>query len=221
MLERTWALISHLLSSSSSSTMPLNYSKWDALEVSDDSDIEGHPNVDHKSLVRWKQRDIHERREARRIRILQLQADIDCNTILRARLVQIEKDVREKGQAHFSQLVDRLRNAPSDERPPQSGPNDPSYDDMILTLLTRVWSEVKEKMGEGKEGDLGEMLASGVGEHVEGLRVEIEKKGKELVDEEAERDKKITSDDMHEGWDSKYTPPKPEPEPLEIGRAHV
>lgn len=51
-------------------SMPLNYSKWDALEVgihvdrqhrladvpmyqiSDDSDIEGHPNVDHKSLVR-------------------------------------------------------------------------------------------------------------------------------------------------------------------------
>ena len=51
--------------------MPLNYSKWDALEVgvkplvthifhlhlllkvSDDSDIEGHPNVDHKSLVRY------------------------------------------------------------------------------------------------------------------------------------------------------------------------
>ena len=53
--------------------MPLNYSKWDKLEVSrlfvlcrrcmmsivypdvqvsDDSDIEGHPNVDHKSLVR-------------------------------------------------------------------------------------------------------------------------------------------------------------------------
>ena len=52
--------------------MPLNYSKWDQLEViavrlvrsvvdltrsqfqlSDDSDIEGHPNVDHKSLVRY------------------------------------------------------------------------------------------------------------------------------------------------------------------------
>jgi hypothetical protein len=34
------------------SSMPLNYSKWDQLELSDDSDIEGHPNVDHKSLVR-------------------------------------------------------------------------------------------------------------------------------------------------------------------------
>lgn len=50
--------------------MPLNYSKWDNLEVkyllyttsttlfltnsqlSDDSDIEGHPNVDKKSLIR-------------------------------------------------------------------------------------------------------------------------------------------------------------------------
>lgn len=54
--------------------MPLNYSKWDQLEVgcsfrllnsisidspgcsvqlSDDSDIEGHPNVDKKSLIRF------------------------------------------------------------------------------------------------------------------------------------------------------------------------
>lgn len=48
--------------------MPLNYSKWDKLEVgilrsccasqadivqlSDDSDIEGHPNVDKRSLIR-------------------------------------------------------------------------------------------------------------------------------------------------------------------------
>ena len=37
----------------------LNYAKWDNLELSDDSDIEVHPNVDKKSFIRWKQRDIH------------------------------------------------------------------------------------------------------------------------------------------------------------------
>jgi cell division cycle protein 37 len=31
----------------------LNYSKWDQLELSDDSDIEGHPNVDKKSLIKF------------------------------------------------------------------------------------------------------------------------------------------------------------------------
>ncbi|CAG8774169.1 6111_t:CDS:2, partial [Acaulospora colombiana] len=60
----------------------LNYDKWNALEVSDDSDIEGHPNVDHASLVRWKQRDIHEKREARKFKIAQYEQEIKNNDIL-------------------------------------------------------------------------------------------------------------------------------------------
>lgn len=32
--------------------MPLNYSKWDALELSDDSDIEEHPNIDKRSMIK-------------------------------------------------------------------------------------------------------------------------------------------------------------------------
>jgi len=66
--------------------MPLNYSKWDQLELSDDSDIEGHPNVDKKSLIRWKQRDIHEKREARNHRIAELEAEVACNDVLLTRL---------------------------------------------------------------------------------------------------------------------------------------
>ena len=58
-------------------------------QVSDDSDIEGHPNVDHKSLVRWKQRDIHEKREARKYKIAQLEAQIACNNVLLPRIKEI------------------------------------------------------------------------------------------------------------------------------------
>ncbi|KAK7690381.1 hypothetical protein QCA50_007039 [Cerrena zonata] len=81
--------------------MPLNYSKWDALELSDDSDIEGHPNVDKKSLIRLKQRTIHEQRETRKHRIAQLQADLACNSILEPRLQQIAKDVEAQGPPYF------------------------------------------------------------------------------------------------------------------------
>src|SRR3954470_3402861 len=45
--------------------MVIDYSKWDNLEISDDSDVEVHPNVDKKSFIKWKQRDIHEKREQR------------------------------------------------------------------------------------------------------------------------------------------------------------
>lgn len=49
--------------------MPIDYSKWDKIELSDDSDIEVHPNVDKKSFIKWKQRDIHEKRHQRNVEI--------------------------------------------------------------------------------------------------------------------------------------------------------
>lgn len=49
--------------------MPIDYSKWDKIELSDDSDIEVHPNVDKRSFINWKQRDIHEKRQQRNIEI--------------------------------------------------------------------------------------------------------------------------------------------------------
>lgn len=33
--------------------MPLNYSKWDHIEISDDED-DTHPNIDTPSLFRWR-----------------------------------------------------------------------------------------------------------------------------------------------------------------------
>lgn len=49
--------------------MVVNYSKWDALELSDDSDIEVHPNVDKRSFIRAKQNQIHQQRYERKHRI--------------------------------------------------------------------------------------------------------------------------------------------------------
>ena len=49
--------------------MPIDYSKWDKIEISDDSDVEVHPNVDKQSFIRWKQRDIHEKECKRNIEI--------------------------------------------------------------------------------------------------------------------------------------------------------
>ncbi|KAI8922778.1 Cdc37 N terminal kinase binding-domain-containing protein [Entophlyctis helioformis] len=46
--------------------MPIDYSKWDAIELSDDEDFECHPNVDKKSMVRWKQDQVHKERRERK-----------------------------------------------------------------------------------------------------------------------------------------------------------
>ncbi|KAF9973671.1 hsp90 co-chaperone Cdc37 [Modicella reniformis] len=66
----------------------INYSKWDNLEISDDSDIECHPNVDKRSMIRWKQEQIHREREARRTRITALRHEVDT---LKKQLDRIER----------------------------------------------------------------------------------------------------------------------------------
>ncbi|KAL5524797.1 CDC37 [Sanghuangporus sanghuang] len=200
--------------------MPLNYSKWDKLEVSDDSDIEGHPNVDHRSLVAWKQRDIRERRAARNAKIAQLKAEIACNEVLLPRLRTVTEEVHgaPDGPAHFSSIVERLKTNPSPDAPPSNAPKKITYDEMILSLLLKVFEEAKEKglttPGGGNEERLRESLVASLKGHVSKLGDETERLKKELGKEEAEKSKKITSEDIHEGFESHYAPPIPEPQPV-------
>ncbi|KIJ54710.1 hypothetical protein M422DRAFT_24618 [Sphaerobolus stellatus SS14] len=191
--------------------MPLNYSKWDALELSDDSDIEGHPNVDKKSLIRWKQRDIHEKREARKVKITHLRNQIDLNQVLIARLQTIHQDVQSKGQEYYSSLVEQLQTNPSPDVPPTGANDQPTYDNMILSLLLQVWDEAKEKGVTKDDPKLDEALVNGIMEHIDQLKQQDQENRVELDKEEEEQKKKITSEDIHDGWDSKYVPPKPEP----------
>ncbi|WWC67564.1 uncharacterized protein I206_101473 [Kwoniella pini CBS 10737] len=121
--------------------MPLDYSKWDNLELSDDSDIEEHPNVDKKSMIRWKQRDIHEKREARKLQIAKLKSELELNSVLRPRIETIKKGVSEKGLNHYRSVQRRIKEAPSDEKPNTGSPNQPTYDMMISQLLQDVYRE--------------------------------------------------------------------------------
>ncbi|KAF9450581.1 hsp90-like protein [Macrolepiota fuliginosa MF-IS2] len=207
--------------------MPLNYSKWDQLEVSDDSDIEGHPNVDHKSLVRWRQRDIHEKREARKVKIVQLQANIDCDDILLPRVSEMAEKLADPSTdqiPYFNSLVEKLEKNPSKDCPPGNDPSKPeqTYDGMLLHLLRGVTDAVKKRVQASnvseseKDAKLGKELATEMAMHVTQLTKAIDDKKKELEDELKEQKKKITSDDIHEGFDSKYVAPKPAPEPIPL-----
>ncbi|KAI0769900.1 Cdc37 N terminal kinase binding-domain-containing protein [Fomes fomentarius] len=206
--------------------MPLNYSKWDRLEgvqgptsasapqLSDDSDIESHPNVDKRSLIRWKQRAIHEQREERKFKIAQLKADLACNDVLKPRLTQITADVEAQGPAHFSSLVDKFKTNPSPDAPPTNAPEQKTYDEMLLSLMLQVWEEAKKKGVEKNDPKLGDALVAGLREHLNKMSEHQEKLKKELKNEEEEAHKKITSEDIREGFDSHYVPPKPAPPPV-------
>ncbi|KAL5492615.1 CDC37_2 [Sanghuangporus weigelae] len=188
--------------------------------LSDDSDIEGHPNVDHRSLVAWKQRDIREKRAVRNAKIEQLEAEIACNEVLLPHLRTITEEVHgaPNGPAHFSSIVERLKTNPSPDAPPSKAPKKITYDEMILSLLLKVFEEAKEKgltmSGGGNEKRLRECLVASLKGHVSKLGDETERLKKELEKQEEEKSKKIISEDIHEGFESHYAPPIPEPEPV-------
>ncbi|WVQ83838.1 hypothetical protein IAT38_005982 [Cryptococcus sp. DSM 104549] len=218
--------------------MPLNYSKWDMLELSDDSDIEEHPNVDKKSMIRWKQRDIKEKREARKLQIAKLNSELSLNAVFRPRIESVVTGLASKGVDHYRAVQRRLRESPSDEKPATGAPNQPTYDMMMGQLLGDVFREaawlvdgaklegvavvyegkkVDEKTGlpswadgevpEGKKEALGKKLEERLGWHVQALVKRDEEVKKEIAQEEAEMKKKITSDDIHEGFDSTTVAP--------------
>ncbi|KAG7440862.1 hsp90-like protein [Guyanagaster necrorhizus] len=203
--------------------MPLNYSKWDQLELSDDSDIEGHPNVDKKSLIRWKQRDIHEKREKRKQQIAYLRHQITMNNVLLSRVEEIHTKLTSPStsspSAYFNTLVEKLEKNPSNEGPPgaDTSYSEQTYDGMILSLLNQVTDEVKSGLKDPsiveseKDEKLVKGLSEGVLRHVTGLKETIQKEEKELETEEKEQKKHITMDDLHDGFDTHYVAPKPTP----------
>jgi len=93
---------------------------------------------------------------------------------------------------------------------------------MLLSLLSMVSEKANERFKEAgtteseKEERLAKELATEMATHVKQLGETIEKDQKELENEEKEQKKHITMDDLHDGFESKYIPPPPEPKPVPL-----
>jgi cell division cycle protein 37 len=174
-----------------------------------------------KSLhaCRWKQRDIHEKREIRKGKISHLQAQIDCNKVLLPRIKVIHSNLVNQSTSvsvttYFNRLVEQLQTNPSLDCPPgaDSSKLEHTYDGMVLSLLKMVSEKAKDKVkqddivGAEKDASLAKELGVEVAIHVQQLEDTINKDQKELDGELKAQKKHITSDDLHEGFDSKVSP---------------
>ncbi|RIA90240.1 hypothetical protein C1645_693751 [Glomus cerebriforme] len=204
--------------------MPIDYSKWDKLELSDDDDFECHPNVDKASFIRWKQADIHQKREERRRRIEALRLETSNNEVLLGRIDDMIRQLKEGGVETFLQTIENLREAnkkiASETKEKESSENAsqdeqlayPTFDQMMSVLFERIQEEVKHESPE----KVGEELIKKLTENRNKLSQRQKEAKQELDKEEREAKKKITMDDMHTGFDkssvskiSKPEPPKP------------
>jgi cell division cycle protein 37 len=183
----------------------------DALELSDDSDIEVHPNVDKKSFIRAKQAQIHQQRAQRKhhISTLKYERIVNDGMIERIdRLLTALKSHKTSSQSAdeliFQSLIESAGDSKEDQPPPppegvhQNVKEQPVYSKMMASLVDQVRREVGDQ---GKSGDEFELYVKGITGHrtkIEGLQQELNAK---LVELEAEEKRYITSDDLHEGFD--------------------
>lgn len=208
--------------------MPLDYSKWDALELSDDSDIEVHPNVDKRSFIRAKQNQIHQERLARRHRITTLKYERVINDGLLARIDALLKTLdthkaEAEGKKEVSQVdevvFDALMEVSSDgslgsDNPPQppegvhTNEELASFSKMMGALVDQVKTEIDKNKSEGAER-YGEYVKEVTAhqDKVNGLQRDL---NTELIKLEKVEAGKITSESLHEGFNSSYVA-KPAP----------
>ncbi|KAJ4304198.1 hsp90 co-chaperone Cdc37 [Collariella sp. IMI 366227] len=199
--------------------MPLDYSKWDALELSDDSDIEVHPNVDKRSFIRAKQNQIHMERQQRKNQIETLKYERIINDSLIKRISSLlsslkthasDAKTKNPGEVAFRAVMESAAGLdPKDDQPPprpagvhNSEEKLPTYTKMMATLLDQVNKALDEKkIEQDKRYDGMVTEVEGHLKKVNDLQGELLKKLSELEKEEAS---KITSEGIHTGFDSSH-----------------
>lgn len=151
----------------------------------------------------------------RKQRIANYRAEIDLNNILLGRLDTLRNKVKTDGRTAFSNEVARLKEHPSDDKPPTGHAKQPTYDEMMLQMLLKVLGECKEELGKkygALDGDqVGEdkwvdALVRGLDTHENGLKERSEECDKLAKEEEEEQSRKITSETIKDGWSSGVSP---------------
>ncbi len=181
----------------------VDYSKWDKLEISDDSDIECHPNVDKASFIRWKQRDIHEKREQRKAQIKGLKIQKEMYTKLTERVNKLLSHFspsnitdEQKRNEYINEQFD-----PKEKCTIENDENSPTYNEMIEDLFTQIEGDAKK---EGKNVKDGSVIIQKVKEHQGKINKVLEQIDPKLEELEEERHEHITSEDYHVGFDSSF-----------------
>jgi cell division cycle protein 37 len=193
--------------------MVLDYSKWDALELSDDSDIEVHPNVDKRSFIRAKQAQIHQQREQRRHEIKTLKYERIINDGLLSRIDKLLESLKKHEDSSaspdefiFTTIMEFASNPAEDQAPtPPEGvythePEQPKFSQMMSSLV----DQVKKEIGDSKPENLFKAYIQGVNGHLEKIQALQKELFAKLAQLEKEEGSKITSDKLHEGFNQSH-----------------
>ena len=189
--------------------MVLDYSKWDSLELSDDSDFEPHPNVDKRSFIRAKQNQIHQQRYERRNQIETLKYERIINDGLLRRIDSLlaalrshEVTTSNPDEFVMQALIESAGDPDEDQAPPppegvytKTG-EQPRYSQMMASLVDQVKKEVEES----KTDNWHKAYIKGIEGHKKKVAELQKEHHQKLAELEREESRKITSDSIHTGF---------------------
>ncbi|KAK3305288.1 Cdc37 N terminal kinase binding-domain-containing protein [Chaetomium strumarium] len=199
----------------------VDYSKWDALELSDDSDIEVHPNVDKRSFIRAKQNQIHMEREQRKREVQALKHERIINDALLQRLRFLTSTLQSQhadsvdsnlnpADIAFQAVMELASTNPTEDSPPPrpEGVFDsdllplPTYSKLLATILDEVNKTIQERQTENDRGY--EAFVQELGVHIQKVQDLQAELARRLETLEQQDSKKITSESYHVGFDSSH-----------------
>lgn len=188
------------------------------MELSDDSDIEVHPNVDKRSFIRARQSQIHAERQQRKLQIEALKYEDVVNRTLLQRVAALHAALKShllEAHAHnpadiaFQAVIETTPRKPEEDNPPPRPEGVfstetplPSYTKMVMGIL----DEVKKKLDEQEipHDKRYETMTEEIGAHIQA----IQRSQGELVEKLAALEKKdavkITSESYRTGFDSSH-----------------
>ena len=181
--------------------MPIDYSKWDKIELSDDSDVEVHPNVDKRSFIRWRQQDIHQKRDERNREIALLETQVPMYEELNRRVGILLAKCGDSVLANYQQVCDFLSKTFDSSKPPGVEEDAPTYNEMIEDLFTDIKGKLETASLDPNDGKL---VREQVANHTKKIEDVLSTQRDKLQTLYKERELHISSEDMHTGWDRSF-----------------
>ncbi|KAJ2081934.1 hsp90 co-chaperone Cdc37 [Coemansia sp. RSA 988] len=196
--------------------MPIDYSKWDNLELSDDSDVEVHPNIERGTFIRLRQRKIREERERRLLAKERAEALVAMNQDLIARITRLRDLVSTANESTMEDVVKEWEQDVEKSRaftkkrdtavkdgkePPQ-----PTEEEMLAALKARISDDLlKAATKTDTLEDRRKEYTAQLNSHIEKLTKSLENAKREAEEAAKDIERHIDPDTIaHTGFDRSF-----------------
>ncbi|KAI7900747.1 uncharacterized protein BX663DRAFT_438846 [Cokeromyces recurvatus] len=200
--------------------MPLDYSKWDKLELSDDSDIEVHPNVDKRSMIKWKREAIHRERAERKAKMDYLSRFISQQQNVLKKVQELIQMLKGNDESTGLQMIMQELNKEQTEAVP--GMKVPASDGKevdISQVFALMKAQIEAGLAQQSPAEVKKSLLDRFEQTEATVQKKIDESTQELEKLEKEANKKLTSDNMFtKERSSKTIINKPKPLPTKTDK---